>query len=697
MPRLLLAAALLLPASVRAEDAVFADFEGDTHAPWTATGEAFGAGPAAGALPGQMAVEGFAGKRLINSFHGGDGAKGTLTSPEFTVSQPYVAFLIGGGGFEGKTCLNLEVDGHVVRTATGPNTQPGGSERLTPQGWDVREFVGKKARFVIVDEATGGWGHVNVDGIRFTDVKPPMWLTDATRELTAEKPWLHFPIRTGGPKRKVTLTLDGQAQPALDMELADGGAEWWAPFDLTPWKGKKVKISVDRLPEESKGLSAISQDDAIRAAVPVYAEKLRPQFHFSARRGWLNDPNGLVFHEGTWHLFFQHNPYGWNWGNMHWGHATSRDLFRWQEQGDKIFPDADGPAFSGSGVVDWRNTSGLGADGKPPLCFFYTAAGSPTVQKLVFSTDGGRTLRPFEGNPIIGQVTPGNRDPKVIWHPQTGRWVLVLYVEKGGKHVIEFHTSSDLKKWERTSEVDGFFECPDLFPLSVDGQPAKWVLTAASSEYVVGDFDGRVFKPLTPKLPGHRGKGFYAAQTYSDAPDDRRVQIGWLQAPSPGMPFNQCMSVPLELALRGTADGPRLTMWPVKELDALHAGTQTWDAATVQATVGETLDLSVTLEPGQGTKLALSVRGASISWDAAAQELAVNGQKAPAPLMNGRQTLRVLVDRTTIEVFASEGLTYVPQPFIPQENARELTVTTSGDAPKSLRTTAHSVLPVWPK
>ena len=154
-------------------DIVIADFEGDTYGDWKTTGTAFGAGPAHGSLPHQMPVEGYAGKGLVNSFNGGDGATGTLTSPEFRLERKYLAFLIGGGGWEGKTCMNLVIDGKVVRTATGPNTKPGGSEHLDPSGWDVAEFAGKAAHLVVVDDATGGWGHINVDQIVQTDTAPP--------------------------------------------------------------------------------------------------------------------------------------------------------------------------------------------------------------------------------------------------------------------------------------------------------------------------------------------------------------------------------------------------------------------------------------------------------------------------------------------------------------------------------------------
>ena len=479
-----------------AGDLLVADFEGGDWGAWKVTGEAFGPGPARGTLPGQMQVDGFKGKGLVNSFYKGDGTTGTLTSPEFKIERKFISFLIGGGKDAEKTCMNLLIDGKAVRNATGPNDKPGGSETLAPESWDVSEFAGKPAVIQIVDNATGGWGHINVDQIVQTDRKPPQLLANAKREFSIEKRYLNLPIKNGAPKRRVTTLVDGRVEVRNDIELANAAPDWWAFMDVSAWRGKTVTLQVDKLPEDSTALSAIEQSDAIKGAEDLYREPLRGQFHFSSRRGWNNDPNGLVFYHGEYHLFYQHNPYGWGWGNMHWGHAVSRDLVHWQELGDALAPDPLGPMFSGSAVVDWQNTSGFGKPGQPAQVLIYTAAGDPTVQCIAFSTDG-RNFAKFSGNPVVKQITGGNRDPKVIWHEPTKKWVMTFYVEQNGKHTIQFLTSPNLKDWTRMSHTDGFFECPDFFELPVDGDAAnrKWVLTAASSEYMVGTFDGTTFTP----------------------------------------------------------------------------------------------------------------------------------------------------------------------------------------------------------
>jgi sucrose-6-phosphate hydrolase SacC (GH32 family) len=268
---------------------------------------------------------------------------------------------------------------------------------------------------------------------------------------------------------------------------------------------------------------------------------------------------------------------------------------------------------------------------------------------------------------------------------------MVLWVESNHQNTIHFFTSPNLKDWTVASQVNDFFECPDLFELPVDGDPGnkKWVLTAASSDYKVGAFDGKTFTPETPKLTGQRGDGYYAAQSYSDIPanDGRRIQIGWLRAASPGMPFNQCMSVPHELGLVQTPDGPRLSYSPVRELESLRDQAKDLGALTLQpgdanplaVTQSKLVELRAQFEPGTN-EIIFNVRGATIRYDGAKQELSVNDRQVPAPLHNGRQTLIVYCDVTSLEVFASDGLIYVPLPFRPKADDLSLGVQAKGGA-----------------
>jgi fructan beta-fructosidase len=458
---------------------VIADFESAEYAPWTATGQAFGPGPALGTLPGQMSVDGYQGKRLVNSFFEGDATKGTLISPEFRIQRKYITFLIGGGRNEQLLAFQLLVDGSVLRSATGLNDVSGGSERLEPNFWDVSDLVGKTAVLKIIDNATGGWGHINVDHIVQSDQKPIGFITNAERKFVANKKLLSIPIRNGAPKRIVTLLVDGEPAVRNEIELADESPDWWSVLDVSDWQGKPLTLRVDKLPADSQSLALVEQGDTPKDSEQLYAEPMRGQFHFSPSRGWNNDPNGMVFFNGEYHLFFQHNPYGWGWGNMHWGHAVSRDMVHWEELPEALLPDDMGPMFSGSAVVDWNNTSGLGTAEKPPLVLLYTAAGNPTVQGLAYSLDG-RKFTKLDENPVLGQVTGGNRDPKVIWHEPTKQWVMVLYVEWQAKHTIHFFTSPNLRKWTLASITEGdspggryLFECPDFFELPIDGDSTQ--------------------------------------------------------------------------------------------------------------------------------------------------------------------------------------------------------------------------------
>ena len=689
-----------------------ADFESDTYEAWMVTGEALGPGPAKGTLVGQMHVDGFRGKGLVNSFFQGDNAIGTLTSPEFRIQRKFISFLIGGGKNPDKLALQLLIEGKVVRSSTGPNDKPGGSETLEVDYWDVSEFEGNTAQLRIIDQAQGGWGHINVDHILQTDVKPQGSIKDPQLALTAEDRYLHLPIKNGATKRLVTLLVDDQVIVRNDIELADGDADWWASMDISPWKGRALTIRVDKLPEGSTALSSIHSSDRFKDLERLYREPLRGQFHFSPQRGWNNDPNGCVYYNGEYHLFFQHNPYGWGWGNMHWGHAVSKDLVHWEELGETLMPDSMGPMFSGSAVVDWNNTSGFGTPTQPPLVLIYTAAGNPTVQGIAYSTDG-RTFTKYSGNPVLKQITGGNRDPKVIWHEPTQKWVMVLYVELQGKHTIHFFTSPNLRDWTLASVTEGIagtaylFECPDFFELPIDGDATnqKWVLLGANSEYAVGTFDGMKFTPEQSKLPGHRGRGFYAPQTFSDIPksDKRRIQIGWFQTETRGMSFNQSMTIPLELKLVSTDDGPRMTFTPIEQLEALRTKTTTFEAMVLKPGDRnplddlelELLEIRTEIEPGNASEIVFNVRDAMIIYETAKQEISVDGQRAAVPLLEGKLRLTIYGDRTGLEVFVSDGLCYLPIPLNTNPENRKVFLESRGGAARVRKLEVHQLRSAW--
>jgi fructan beta-fructosidase len=398
-------------------------------------------------------------------------------------------------------------------------------------------------------------------------------------------------------------------------------------------------------------------------------------------------------------LFYQHNPYGWNWGNMHWGHAVSTDLMHWRELPEALVPREYGDwCFSGSAVVDEHNTSGWQQGDEPPLVAAFTSTGRGEC--IVHSHDRGRTWTEFEGNPVVRHA---GRDPRLLWHEPTERWVMAVYDEHAGGRWIAFYTSSNLREWEFQSRTEDFFECPDLFAISDDREPpgTHWVLYAADGRYVLGDFDGREFRPRTEKLQLWHGN-FYAAQTCSQAPQGRRVQIGWANGVVfPGMPFNQQMTVPVELRLRSTDDGPRLTAEPVAELAALRgepirlADVPLGERRVVEQVAGPAFDLELELGLGQAQQITLHVGGVPIVYDVQQQTLACAPVKATVASDAGRLKLRVLVDRGSIEIFAQGGRVALSVACRPEAD-RALELQAAGEGAKLVSLSAWPLNSIWP-
>ncbi len=691
----------------RADDLLIADFEGPDWGDWTVTGAAFGAGPAQGTLPGQMIVTGHLGRGLVNSFVGGDGSTGSLTSPPFTLERPFINFLIGGGMHPGQACINLLVDGKVVRTATGPNDKPGGTERLEWASWEVSDLLGQQAVIQIVDTATVGWGHINLDHIHQSYQALP--LPDLEALMKVEHRYLNLPVKTGAPVRRASLYIDDKLLRDFDIEFADSEPDFWAFIDLSAFQGQEIRLVIPQPPGSNpEALALVSQDAVIRGAEHLYQERYRPQFHFSSRRGWNNDPNGLVYHEGEWHLFYQHNPYGWSWGNMHWGHAVSQDLVHWEELPIALYPRAyDDHCFSGSAVIDNENTSGLGEPDNPVMAAFFTS--TARGEAMAYSLDKGRTFIDWEGNPVVKH---SGRDPKVIWYEPGGHWVMAVYDERplengeGVDQAIAFYTSPDLKEWEYASRIVGYFECPELFELPVQDSPgeSRWVLYAASGEYAVGQFDGKQFTPDGPKKPYNWGNCFYASQTFTNVPpeDGRRIQICWGTMAAPEMPFNQLMGFPVELTLRQTEAGPALYAWPVAEIANLALSETSLGNLAIAASstlVAESpeglFDIELDLDPGTAQRLVLSVKGFELTYDMASQRLHYLDREAPVPLLEGHLKLRLLVDRTTCEVFGAEGRSYLPLGFLFEAGQNQVTLAAEGGEARLLKAQVRKLASAW--
>ena len=416
----------------------------------------------------------------------------------------------------------------------------------------------------------------------------------------------------------------------------------------------------------------------------LYCELHRPQFHFSPRENWTNDPNGLVYQNGVWHLFFQQNPEATVWGNMTWGHAVSDDLMHWRQLEHALYPDEHGTMFSGSAVVDHENTAGFG---KGVLLAFYTAAGEyakpkrPYTQCLAYSVDNGRRWTKYAGNPIIPWIEAANRDPKVVWRSGTRQWIMALYLA-GDRYCLL--NSSDARTWTRFQELrlEGVSECPDFFPLTDESGTERWVFWGAKGVYLVGSFDGRQFSPETAALICERGRNGYAAQTWSDAPDGRCIQISWMAGGQyPEMPFNQQMSIPVELTLAGSGNEVTLVRWPVRELDALRQRTIrlerqsiTAGSPLVAATDAKLLDVSFTVSRQDANALYVMVRGQPLVFDWSSKELRFTNSPSHKVMPDRLHVMlpddpglsvRLLIDTTSVEVFINQGLISASFCFLP--------------------------------
>lgn len=441
----------------------------------------------------------------------------------------------------------------------------------------------------------------------------------------------------------------------------------------------------------------MSMDKPILPIPASNHEVYRPFYHFTPVAHWMNDPNGLVYYQGEYHLFYQYYPEGMAWGPMHWGHAVSTDLVHWQQLPIALFPDAAGDIWSGSVVVDVHNSSGFFPDGSGLVALYTLAGAAPQQQCLAYSVDRGRTWTKYAGNPVL--ANPGVtdfRDPKVIWHAPTQRWIMIV---AGG--IVRFYSSPDLKIWTFESLLSDESECPDFFALPVDGntQQQQWVVSLGGRTYYLGDFDGHSFHKTAGPFVVDYGADFYAVQSYSDIPeeDGRRIWIGWMDnweygQQVPTSPWRGAMTVPRCMTLQTRPDGVRLLQAPVRELRSLHGPCTHLEQQTVRpdnnivlAADGDVLDISVKFQLETASEFGLLVRVGQgqrtlIGYDTVAKQLFVDRTQAGvsdfnstfaarhcAPLApdNMTITLRILVDRSSVEVFANGGVVVLTEQIFP--------------------------------
>lgn len=356
--------------------------------------------------------------------------------------------------------------------------------------------------------------------------------------------YLLLPIQDDAPEGKICIVKDNEQKGTLmNVRLARERVDSYVPFELSAYKGQHISIDIQGVPANALCWKELKMSDSFDM---TNKEMFRPVYHHTPVYGWMNDPNGMFYKDGVYHLYFQYNPYGSVWGNMHWGHSTSTDLMHWKFEGCAIVPDAWGAIFSGSCVVDHENTAGFG---KEAVVAFYTSAkatpwGDVQSQSMAYSLDNGKTFTKYEGNPILTSSEKDFRDPKVFWYAPGKHWVMMLAV---GQH-MEIYSSVNLKKWKKESEFGamqgahgGVWECPDLVEIPVEGtREKKWVLICnlnpggpfggSAAQYFVGSFDGKKFVNESPTQTKWMdwGKDNYATVTWNNAPDGRCIALGWM-------------------------------------------------------------------------------------------------------------------------------------------------------------------------
>jgi fructan beta-fructosidase len=424
-------------------------------------------------------------------------------------------------------------------------------------------------------------------------------------------------------------------------------------FTCEPYTG----ISIDKAdvkPKESK-------DDPFR-----------PIFHYTAGRGWLNDPNGLVFYNGLYHMFYQYNPFGCKWANIHWGHAVSKDLVHWDELDCALYPDEFGYNYSGSAIVDKSNATGLKKNENDVILIYYTAAGGDSelsegrhyTQCIAYSDDGGRRFKKYDRNPVVPYIAGKNRDPKVVFDAVYSKYILCLYLE-GEKYAL--FSSDDLISWNKFQEIilDGDDECPDFYPLKDEAGKSKWVFCGASDRYKIGEFDGCSFMSQTETMRLSYGSHSYAAQSWSDIDpkDGRRIRIAWNKFSMPqNMLFNCSMTFPCEMSLKTFGGNSFLCAYPVGEIKKLYEGTKAErhihinkEKAYSMKLDGMAYDLTMSFEDAENAEFTISFLGVDIICSTIAHELKCLGDTAPLECFNCRVNLRILVDTTGVEIYINYG------------------------------------------
>ncbi len=526
-------------------------------------------------------------------------------------------------------------------------------------------------------------------------------------EFTVTKKYMTLPSGRVDNK-KVLFYLDGALVYDLDVNLADGWeqADFTAYVDLGRFAGKTLTVVTE--PE-----TALVYGTADEMNLPeLYREPLRPCLHFTVKNGWNNDPNGLVYADGVYHMFFQYNPCRAQWGNMHWGHATSRDLVHWTEGDIALFPDEYGTMYSGCAVMDEKNRTGLGSAAHPPMLLYYTAAagcnrmseGKAFTQRLFYSTDGGKTFTPYPA-PMVEHVAAANRDPKVVYVDEMQCYVMVLYIDG---NEFQLFSSADLLHWThfQTMTFADENECPNLtkVPVVTDGKKNgyRWVLFGAKGIYVVGSFTGGQYVVEQGPARCNSGTNAYAGQVFSGLCDDSVVLIDWVVAHIQDARFTQAMSLPVNLTLDRVDGRFMLTHTPIAALADLRGEKYTvlglsqqpqtiFDAKTEAFCACEwTLDMPYDSD----NVVTLQTWGHTVTVDMRSNEITTDQGACTLSAERKNVSLHAYVDKGVLEIFADGGRFCFTSRFPYDEAERTIAVQAQKPVPDA-QMTLYDLKNIW--
>lgn len=505
--------------------------------------------------------------------------------------------------------------------------------------------------------------------------------------INEQKNYLLLPVQEKAEMCNIKVVKNNTQVKALNVRLASNHIDYYVPLDLKQF-GEDAKLALDihvngtyRNDGELSGFTCWKNMQLSDTFDTANREKYRPVYHHTPAWGWMNDPNGMFYKDGVWHLYFQYNPYGSQWENMTWGHSTSTDLIHWTFQGTPIEADAWGTIFSGSAVVDHNNTSGFG---KGAVVAMYTSAGENQTQSIAYSNDNGQTFTKYDGNPVLTSNTPDYRDPHVFWNEDIKRWNMIM---AEGQH-MDIYSSADLKEWKLESQFGaeygnhgGVWECPDLVKMKVRGTDQyKWMLLCninpggpfggSATQYFVGQFDGHKFTcesaPEVTKWMDY-GKDHYATVTFDNAPDGRRVAMAWMSNwqyanQVPTMQFRSANSVPRDLDLYEYQGQTYCGVTPSPELAAARPKKAT-KTLTEACEMVVTLkgNATITLDNDKGEQVVMTYDEKSRTF---AMDRTKSGQKefsddfaalTVAPVHGKMSQLRLFIDRSSIEAFDADG------------------------------------------